>query len=184
MSAIRYKDKVYGGSAIVDNASHLIADNGSGTNVTGQQLLENILGNFATVEASTTASKAYAVGEYLIYNSFLYRVTTAIASGGTINTGTGGNVKQTTVGEEEANRELWWGGTDAKTVYAQSTTGTIVQIDDPLITANHVLTKFVAENPSYITSGISCTTTEGQAIITGTCSAQTTAEIMLTRKSN
>ena len=180
MSAIRYKDKVYGGSAIVDNATHLIADNGSGTNVTGQVLFENILGNFATVEATSTASRAYAVGAYLIYNSFLYRVTTAIASGGTINTGTGGNVVQTTVGEEEANRELWFG---SETVYAQSTTGTIVTITDSRITADHILTKFVAE-PNYVTSGISCTTTEGQAIITGTCSAQTSAEIMLTRKSN
>jgi len=42
----------------------------------------------APVEATTTASRAYAVGDLLIYNGTLYRVTTAIASGGTITPGT------------------------------------------------------------------------------------------------
>lgn len=49
----------------------------------------------ASPEASTTASKAYAVGDYLIYNGKLYTVTTAIASGGTIITsGSGQNVTE------------------------------------------------------------------------------------------
>lgn len=54
----------------------------------------------APVEATTTASRAYAVGDLLIYNGTLYRVTTAIASGGTIMT-TGGsmNVAATTVSD-------------------------------------------------------------------------------------
>lgn len=38
----------------------------------------------AGTESSSTASKAYAVGDYFIYNNILYRVTTAISSGGTI----------------------------------------------------------------------------------------------------
>lgn len=54
--------------------------------------------NIATVESSNTASKAYAKGEYLVYNGLLYIVTTAIASGGTITPGT--NVTQTNVGTE------------------------------------------------------------------------------------
>lgn len=43
---------------------------------------------FASSEESTTASKAYAVGDYFWLNSTLYRVTVAIASGGTITVGT------------------------------------------------------------------------------------------------
>jgi len=42
----------------------------------------------ATKETSTTASKAYAVGDYFYYSDKLYKVTAAIASGGTITVGT------------------------------------------------------------------------------------------------
>lgn len=59
---------------------------------------EKILGNFATYQATTTASKAYAIGEYLTYNGYLYKVTTAIAIGGTITPNT--NCIQTSVGAE------------------------------------------------------------------------------------
>lgn len=59
---------------------------------------EKILGNFATYQATTTASKAYAVGEYLTYNGYLYKVTTAIAVGGTITPNT--NCIRTSVGAE------------------------------------------------------------------------------------
>lgn len=52
----------------------------------------------AYVENGTTASRAYAVGEYFCKVGLLYRVTTPIASGGTITPGT--NCVQTTVMEE------------------------------------------------------------------------------------
>ena len=42
----------------------------------------------APEEASSTASRAYAVGEPFIYNNLLYRATAAIAQGGTITPGT------------------------------------------------------------------------------------------------
>ena len=42
----------------------------------------------APVESSSTASQAYSVGEYLILDGVLYKVTTAIASGETITAGT------------------------------------------------------------------------------------------------
>lgn len=41
----------------------------------------------ATRQANLTASKAYAIGEQFIYNNTLYKVTAAIASGGTITIG-------------------------------------------------------------------------------------------------
>lgn len=52
--------------------------------------------NVATIERTDTASKAYSVGDYMVWRSQLYRVTTAIASGGTIS----GNVASTDVGTE------------------------------------------------------------------------------------
>lgn len=51
----------------------------------------------AGIEQSGIASKAYEVGEYLIYNNALYRVTASIVSGGNIVTGT--NVEATTLAE-------------------------------------------------------------------------------------
>lgn len=50
------------------------------------------------VESSTTATRAYSVGEYLSIGNTLYKVTQAISSGGTITPGT--NVTATTVGTE------------------------------------------------------------------------------------
>ena len=56
--------------------------------------------SIAPVEASTTASKAYSVGDLLMLGGQLYKVTTNIASGGTINTSGGSqNVSATTIAE-------------------------------------------------------------------------------------
>lgn len=54
--------------------------------------------NFAKVENSSTASQAYAVGDFLVYNGLLYIVTVAIASGGTITPDT--NCMATTAGAQ------------------------------------------------------------------------------------
>lgn len=60
--------------------------------------LKGTNGNLATIETTTTASQTYAIGDYLVYSGQLYKVTTAIASGGTIVvTGSGANVAATTV---------------------------------------------------------------------------------------
>lgn len=68
-----------------------------GTNVTEsnsvEEQIEEINSNkanqtvIATRQANLTASKAYAIGEQFIYNNTLYKVTAAIASGGTITIG-------------------------------------------------------------------------------------------------
>lgn len=60
-------------------------------------------------ESTTTASKAYAAGDYLFYDGTLYKVTSPIASGGTIIvTGAGANVAEAVVGDElsELNSQL------------------------------------------------------------------------------
>lgn len=60
--------------------------------------LSALQGSLATVETTSTASRAYAVGEYLVYTGVLYKVTVAIASGGTITPGT--NCTAATVGDQ------------------------------------------------------------------------------------
>lgn len=60
--------------------------------------LDEVFGDFASVEYTDTASKAYAVGDYLVYDSKFYKVTSAISQGDTIVPDT--NVVKTTVGEE------------------------------------------------------------------------------------
>lgn len=61
--------------------------------------MQDLLGNFATVEPLSTATKAYKVGDKLVYNNTMYRVTSAIAVGGLIRPGT--NVIATTVETEQ-----------------------------------------------------------------------------------
>lgn len=64
------------------------------------EAVNNIGANQATIENTTTASKAYAVGDFLVYDGVLYKVTQAISSGGTISIGT--NVVADKVGDEIA----------------------------------------------------------------------------------
>lgn len=73
--------------ALTANMGKTIADN-----------IETVAGDIATVETSTTASRAYSEGEYLVLNGQLYKVTSAIANGGTITVGT--NVSATTAGAQ------------------------------------------------------------------------------------
>jgi len=85
----------------VDNKHWDRSDNSTSFYTTGQldQRLASKLAtvNVATVETSTTASKSYVVGDLLICNGTLYKVTSAISLGGTITPGT--NVSATTIEE-------------------------------------------------------------------------------------
>ena len=60
--------------------------------------LSDVSGSLATVETTSTASKAYAVGDLLVYNNQLYKVASAIAAGGTLTPGT--NITAVTVESE------------------------------------------------------------------------------------
>lgn len=60
--------------------------------------INNILGDCATVEETTTASKAYDIGDYLVMDGYFYKVTAAISAGNTLVVG--GNIEQTNVGAE------------------------------------------------------------------------------------
>ena len=61
--------------------------------------LQKLFGDVATYQATSVALRNYAVGDFMIYENNFYEVTTAIASGGTIVKGAGGNITQRTVGE-------------------------------------------------------------------------------------
>lgn len=139
--------------------------------------VEAILGVYATVEESTTASRAYKVGEHLILNYVLYRVTVAIASGGTITPGT--NCVQTTVGDEVANNCLRF-----ENVTVSATTGDIATITDARITTDHVPAYIEWGNSKAITTDCTLTTSAGSAVINGTCTAATTVTVTLVKKCN
>ena len=101
----------------------------------------------AGVESTSTASKAYSVGEYLVLNGILYKVTVAIAEEDTItDTGAGANVTSKTVGEEladiggKAESAETIIGTTALPTTAQTLTGAIDEIYD--ITGDGTLTDF------------------------------------------
>jgi len=63
--------------------------------------LDDILGNFATVETGTTASQFYSAGEFIILGNKLYMVLSDITAGSAFTVGT--NILQTTVGDRIAN---------------------------------------------------------------------------------
>jgi len=62
--------------------------------------------SIAPIEQSTTASQAYEIGDLFFLDDVLYKVTTAIASGGTIVVeGVNANVVQTDVDSELKNKQ-------------------------------------------------------------------------------
>lgn len=76
----------------------------SSTNPVENRVVTNALNtksnnsNLATVESGTTASQAYTVGDYLVYNGQLCKVISAIAQEDTLTVGT--NIEVTTSGGE------------------------------------------------------------------------------------
>lgn len=133
--------------------------------------------SIASYETTTTASKAYAVGDYLGYDNKLYKVTAAIAQGGTITPGT--NCVQTTAGDEISNNVLRF-----DSIAVSAGTGNIATKSDSKITADHVVVECVWGNPSYITTNVTATTAAGSLTLNGTCTAATTATVTLVKKDN
>lgn len=102
---------------------------------------ENARAMIAPIEASETASQAYAIGDLFVYNGLLYKATAAIAQDATITPGT--NCTATTVGSEingnaadlsshesngnihvtAAQKEAWTGKQDALTFDSTPTAG-------------------------------------------------------------
>lgn len=124
-----------------------------------------------------SASSTYKVGELCIYNNALYRCTTAITTAEAWNSS---HWTATTIAEEIENKVLWLPG-----VTVSATTGSIVSVSDSRITTAHVLASCVFTSDSSITALSAWSTeTAGTLTITGTCSAATTADILLVKKNN
>lgn len=63
--------------------------------------IDRIKESFATVEPSSDSSHAYTVGQYLVYNGYLYKTLQAISIGDTLNdTAPSGNIALVTVADE------------------------------------------------------------------------------------
>ena len=144
-------------------------------------VVKSILGDFGTIEASTTASKNYLIGEFIIMGNYLYKVTDDITQGDTLTVGT--NIILTTVADEMINRVL-----DFKdvTTLVSATQGTILTLNDPRITSNHIVVNGNVKfgNPNYISGTLSWQTTDGQLTISGICTTATTASFTLMKKDN
>ena len=135
---------------------------------------DTVNGNIGDAYDSTST---YKVGQLCIYNNTLYRCTTAIT---TAEEWTAAHWTATTIAEEIENRVLWFPG-----VTVSATTGNIVTINDSRITTAHVLALCTWGSDSSITALTSWSTeTAGQLTINGTCSAATTADILLVKKNN
>lgn len=65
---------------------------------TDVQVISRLSEDFALVEASTTSAHAYSVGDLLVLNNYLYRVTADISIGNTLTVGT--NIERRTVEDE------------------------------------------------------------------------------------
>ena len=134
---------------------------------------DTVNGNISDAYARGT----YKVGELCIHDNTLYRCTTAIT---TAEDWTAEHWTATTIAEEIENRVLWFPG-----VTVSATTGNIVNYSDSRITTAHVLASCTWASDSSITALTSWSTeTAGQLTITGTCSAATTADILLVKKNN
>lgn len=134
---------------------------------------DTVNGNISDAYARGT----YKVGELCIHDNTLYRCTTAIT---TAEDWTAAHWTATTIAEEIENRVLWLTG-----VTVSATTGSIVSVSDSRITTDHVLASCTWASDSSITALTSWSTeTAGTLTITGTCSAATTADILLVKKNN
>ena len=67
-------------------------------NTTAKQLVDNMNDSVAPVEETNEASQAYAVGKRLVYRGRLYKATSAIAEGDTLEPGT--NIATDTIDDE------------------------------------------------------------------------------------
>lgn len=69
-------------------------------------------------------------------------------------------------------------------VAVSATTGDIATVSNAKITADHVVAEVTWANPSAITTDVTWTTASGSLVLNGTCTAATTANIVLVKKNN
>lgn len=92
-----YEDSGYTLRRYHYNSPNLNTFNYHGNVISAQNTAIKALNDIATYENGTTASRNYSVGQYLIYDGYLYRVISAISSGATFSPGT--NITRTNIGD-------------------------------------------------------------------------------------
>lgn len=81
--------------------------------------------------------------------------------------------------QEELGGALYFIG-----VAIAATTGDIATVSNAKITADHVVAEVTWANPSAISTDVTWTTASGSLVLNGTCTAATTANIVLVKKNN
>lgn len=143
-SAINFADYLLGIDAadgyqmLISDLAKKIIESYAGSNLGGsaqalKTALDAVSGSLATIESSASASRAYAVGEYLVLGGRLYIVTAAILQGGTITPNT--NVVEAGVGDKLTGIESLIGTTTLPTT-AQTLTGAIAEHETDISTLN------------------------------------------------
>lgn len=140
--------------------------------------VQKLFGDVATYQSTSVALRNYAVGDFMIYENNFYEVTTAIASGGTITKGAGGNITQTTIGAVLSSLD-----SDIGTVSTMSKCLKITQtnlsslpktVSNASITADMVVIESLLSNPSVQADDWTVTTSAGSLQISGTKKAGST----------
>ena len=193
-----------------DNASWDTAPTKSSTKpVTSggiKEAIDNAEGIIAPVEYSPS-TRAYAIGNKLIYNGKLYSAKTAIAIGDTLTVGTNLTLIANSVSDwmgqklsNYANDNNSWDSTPTANSTKPVTSGgiktainevKIIKVDinsvsslpqtvnNSKITANHVVINSVLSNPSAQLSDWTVTTAAGSVTVSGTISGTTNISIYL-----
>lgn len=121
--------------------------------------IQQLQSNLATIETTSTASKAYEIGEYLVYGGQLHIVTAAIALGDTLTVGT--NIEATSINDELAGKISTTGGKmDGGQLQLQSsnvTSGTAPQTstygNSNIVFLDEPGTEIVGRVATYFSSG-------------------------------
>lgn len=111
------------GDVIFDNTGTDLVSNNVNDSIVEVNDKKTNNSNLAPIEATTTASRSYLVGDYLMLQGEFYKVISAIAIGDTLTVGT--NIQATSVGDEikpKTSMQLLWTNSDPTQPYS---TGTI-----------------------------------------------------------
>ena len=125
-------------------------------------------------EAYST-QKEYIVGSFCIWNNTLYKCISHVDRGSTWNES---KWKATSVVDEISNKVIYLTN---KPVTVGSNT-TILTVNDPRITADHILVDCVFGDSNRISQDPEYTTSSGTLVLSGTCTRETTANIILIKE--
>ena len=147
----------------------------TGVNIIDERLDPTVCGIVTeTVTADTSMIAAqYAAAVQTLYDAIAQAWEGEISDGSITMAKLANDVK------EELGGALYF-----TSVAVAATTGDIATVSNAKITANHVLAECVFAKPSAITTDVTWTTASGSLRLNGTCTAATTANIVLVKKNN